>query len=73
MSTAKGRAAWVLCSTVVAALLAGSDAVAQPRRAPFSVEEATIAGIQSALLRRQITTVGLVELYLQRIKAYNGQ
>jgi Asp-tRNA(Asn)/Glu-tRNA(Gln) amidotransferase A subunit family amidase len=38
----------------------------------FHLEEATIASIQSAIESRQITTVGLVELYLKRIKAYNG-
>ena len=44
----------------------------QPRRASFQVEEATIAGIQQALTQKQMTTVGLVEQYLWRIKAYNG-
>jgi hypothetical protein len=38
----------------------------------FHVEEATIADIQSAILRKQITAVELVNLYLARIKAYNG-
>src|SRR4029079_7583558 len=46
--------------------------VAQTRRAPFQVEEATIAGIQQALQQKQITTVGLVEQYLWRVQAYNG-
>jgi amidase len=45
---------------------------ARPSRAGFSIEEATIARIQRALMSRQITTVGLVERYLTRIKAYNG-
>jgi amidase len=39
---------------------------------PFHLEEATIADIQRALLAREITTTKLVELYLERIKAYNG-
>ena len=38
----------------------------------FHVEEATIAQIQQAIRSHQITTVALVEQYLQRIKAYNG-
>jgi Asp-tRNA(Asn)/Glu-tRNA(Gln) amidotransferase A subunit family amidase len=43
------------------------------QRAPvFDVHEATIAGSRNALQTRRITTVGLVEQYLQRIKAYNG-
>jgi Asp-tRNA(Asn)/Glu-tRNA(Gln) amidotransferase A subunit family amidase len=44
----------------------------QPRRAPFRIEEASIAGIQQALTQKQLTTVGLVEGYLWRIQAYNG-
>ena len=40
--------------------------------AAFHVEEATIAQIQQAIRSHQITTVALVERYLQRIKAYNG-
>lgn len=45
---------------------------AQGARARFHLEEATIAGIQDAIKGGQLTTVGLVELYLKRIKAYNG-
>lgn len=41
--------------------------------APFSVEEASIADIQSALLARRVSTVDVVRLYLGRIRAYNGQ
>ena len=44
----------------------------QGARSKFHLEEATIASIQHAITSRQITTVGLVELYLKRIKAYNG-
>jgi Asp-tRNA(Asn)/Glu-tRNA(Gln) amidotransferase A subunit family amidase len=56
----------------LALLVAGvSDARAQ--RAPaFNVHEATIADIQRALQSKRITTVGVVEQYLRRIKAYNG-
>src|SRR5712675_3151541 len=38
----------------------------------FQVEEATIAGIQQAILAKQLTATELVKLYLARIKAYNG-
>jgi Asp-tRNA(Asn)/Glu-tRNA(Gln) amidotransferase A subunit family amidase len=38
----------------------------------FRLHEATIPQIQEAILKGRITTVGLVELYLKRIKAYNG-
>jgi amidase len=43
------------------------------RNAPgFEIQEATIAQIQQAILKKQITTRGVVEAYLKRIQAYNG-
>jgi amidase len=42
------------------------------KTSPFTIEEATIADIQRAILSRQITTVDVVKMYLARIKAYNG-
>jgi hypothetical protein len=38
----------------------------------FQVHEATIADLQRAIEIRRVTTVGVVEQYLRRIKAYNG-
>src|SRR5688572_10142651 len=52
----------VAVTTVITAQRAGS----------FHLQEATIGDIQRAIQAKQITTVGLVELYLQRVKAYNG-
>jgi len=48
--------------------------VCAQQRAPakFHLQEASIADIQRALLAKKITSVGLVELYLKRIKAYNN-
>src|SRR6187401_2454657 len=47
--------------------------VGHAQRAPsFQVHEATIADIQRAIQAGRITTVGVVEQYLKRIKAYNG-
>lgn len=43
-----------------------------PAGGPFRVEEATIADIQAAILRREVTATSLVQAYLARIKAYNG-
>ncbi|MDO8212373.1 amidase [Conexibacter sp. CPCC 206217] len=46
-----------------------------PHRSPhsdFQVAEASIDDIQTALLRRKVTTTEIVEDYLDRIKAYNG-
>jgi len=54
------------------AMAAGGNALAQTARPTFTVEEATISDIQRALREKRVTTVGLVELYLRRIKAYNG-
>jgi Asp-tRNA(Asn)/Glu-tRNA(Gln) amidotransferase A subunit family amidase len=42
------------------------------QRPAFQVHEATIADLQRAIKTRRITTVGVVEQYLKRIKAYNG-
>ena len=42
------------------------------RTSGFEIQEATIEQIQQAILKKQITTHGIVEAYLRRIKAYNG-
>jgi Asp-tRNA(Asn)/Glu-tRNA(Gln) amidotransferase A subunit family amidase len=42
------------------------------QRLAFQVHEATIADLQRAIQNRRVTTVGVVEQYLRRIKAYNG-
>ena len=50
-------------------VLAPSLASAQPA---IQIEEATIEDIQAAILKRQLTSTRVVQLYLNRIKAYNG-
>jgi len=57
-------------AVLIAALTTG--ATAQRRPQGFHLHEATVADIQQALLKKELTTVRLVELYLARIKAYNG-
>ena len=57
---------------VVTMLVVGAAAGDAQRARAFDVHEATIADIQRALQSKRITTVGIVEQYLQRIKAYNG-
>jgi Asp-tRNA(Asn)/Glu-tRNA(Gln) amidotransferase A subunit family amidase len=64
---------------IVVALLATSTLVAQSNQqrsgrslSAFAVEEATIDQIQQAIRSKRITTRGVVEAYLRRIKAYNG-
>lgn len=39
---------------------------------PFQMEEATIGGIQAAIMDGRLTSTALVEGYLARIAAYNG-
>ena len=58
---------WVALTVV----LVGAT-VAHAQRAPFQVHEATIDDIQQAIKSGRVTTVGVVEQYLKRIKAYNG-
>jgi Asp-tRNA(Asn)/Glu-tRNA(Gln) amidotransferase A subunit family amidase len=59
---------------VLVLAVAASTLMAEPQQAPakFHLQEATIDNIQQAIRSGQITTVGLVDLYLRRIKAYNG-
>ena len=60
---------------MAAALLAvviGTVPLLSQRGQGFEIQEATIAQIQQAILKKQITTRGVVEAYLKRIQAYNG-
>lgn len=70
------RAATVtaLCLLVPPSLPGAGEAMlgAQESKSTFAIEEATIAGIQKAILAREVTTTEIVNLYLARIKAYNG-
>ena len=68
-----------MCKTFVLSLsliiTTATGAAAAPQEAKstgFHLEDATIADLQQAIVRGKITTAGLVELYLKRIKAYNG-
>jgi amidase len=54
------------------ATLTATTAAPQQTSTRFHLQEATIDGIQKAIQSRQVTTVGVVEHYLKRIKAYNG-
>ena len=68
----RARTHWC-AATVISMLgltLAAAPAAAAGKK--FHLEEATIADIQQAILRREITSTELVKLYLARIKAYNG-
>src|SRR5688572_8249899 len=56
----------------VAISLSAVPVRSQRRPASFEIQEATIGQIQQAILKKQITTRGVVEAYLKRIQAYNG-
>jgi amidase len=51
--------------------VAASLTSAQQARAPFHLQEATIAGIHDAFRAGQLTCAQLTRLYLDRIEAYN--
>jgi amidase len=58
---------------LIAFLNAIATGNAQQQNPPkFHLQEASISDIQRAIMARQITSVGLVEMYLKRIQAYNN-
>jgi Asp-tRNA(Asn)/Glu-tRNA(Gln) amidotransferase A subunit family amidase len=59
---------------LLAAFIAVSATVGAQQQSPakFHLQEASIADIQRTLVAKKITSVGLVELYLKRIKTYNN-
>ena len=63
----------VLAGVMILALTPVPPAFATPKTAKFQIEEATIDGIQAAILKGQITSTDVVKMYLARIKAYDGQ
>ena len=57
---------------IFVSFLALVPAIASAQTAKFRIEEATIEDIQAAIMRGELTATRVVELYLNRIKAYNG-
>jgi amidase len=49
-----------------------APSIAFSQTAKFRIEEVTIEDIQAAIMRGEVTTTRVVDLYLNRIKAYNG-
>src|ERR1700726_845391 len=64
--------AFGIAAGVIALAANGLTAARALKDAKFTVEEATIADIQQAILSHEVTTTDVVKLYLARIKAYNG-
>src|SRR3984885_2103231 len=66
---------WLQTSAACLALViaaGGNSPAQQPSPARFHLQEASIGDIQRAILAKQITTAGLVQLYLKRINTYNN-
>jgi amidase len=59
---------------VLAALITASATVNAQQQSParFHLQEARIADIQRAIIAKEISSIGIVDLYLKRIKAYNN-
>src|SRR5262252_6557729 len=56
----------------LASLLLLTPSLVSAQDAKFQIEETTIEDIQAAILRGELTSTRLVQLYLNRIKVYNG-
>jgi Asp-tRNA(Asn)/Glu-tRNA(Gln) amidotransferase A subunit family amidase len=61
-----------IASGALALAFFSTSFASDPVDEPFHLEEATIADIQQAILSKRLTTTDLVNLYLARIKQYNG-
>ena len=70
----KSRHLQGIAQSLAVTTLFGAVAQAQPARAnkKFEIVEATVADIQEAIKARRLTATDLVNMYLARIKAYNG-
>ena len=59
----------IIAICIVALTMPGLAGAADSK---FQIEEATIDGIQSAILKGELTSTEVVKRYLARIKAYDG-
>jgi amidase len=69
------RVGWTIAAFAVigaVALMTAVPVAAAPGAAGFQLEEASIQGIQSAILKGELTSSQVVQRYLDRIKAYDG-
>src|SRR6266478_2803519 len=62
----------VLRHLALASFILLTPPLASAQTAKFQIEEATIEDIQAAIARGELTSTSVVQLYLNRIKAYNG-
>src|SRR5262245_22737314 len=62
----------MLRQLALASFLLLTPSLASAQTAKFQIEEAKIDDIQAAILKGELTSTQVVQLYLNRIKAYNG-
>jgi amidase len=62
----------VLRQLALASFILLTPSLASAQTTKFPIEEATIEDIQAAILRGELTSTRVVQLYLNRIRAYNG-
>src|SRR5262249_55763889 len=62
----------MLRQLALASFLLLTPSLASAQTAKFQIEEATIEDIQAAIMRGELTSTQVVQLYLSRVKAYNG-
>ena len=62
----------MLRQLALASFILLTPSLASAQTTKFPIEEATIEDIQAAILRGELTSTRVVQLYLNRIRAYNG-
>ena len=72
MNRLAGIASRLAAVALVSVSVVPQDVLASDELVPFVIEEATIGQLQAAILDRRVTATQIVELYLERIRAYDG-
>lgn len=72
VTSSKRRLSRWIAPLAASAFMMTAYAPAVLSQSSFQIEEATISEIQAAILDHTITTTDVVEMYLERIAAYNG-
>src|SRR5437660_2708011 len=62
----------MLRQLALASFILLTPSLVSAQTAKFQIEEATVEDIQAGILRGELTSTRVVQLYLDRIKAYNG-
>jgi amidase len=62
----------VLRQLALASFILLTPSLASAQAIEFRIEEATIGDIQAAILKGELTSTRVVQIYLNRIRAYNG-